>query len=189
MNVRTLCLAILYEGPASGYEIRKLSMDETHKFAHFVDASYAAIYPALNKLEEEGLISGRVEHQEGKPAKRVYEITEAGRKEFVRSISQMPEADKFKSEFLLMATHAEILPPRLIREAIEHRIASLREKVQALEECDTCACSPGSRFVLAYGLVMTRTSLAFLEEHRAMLEDVAGAAVEQDTPDRTEAAE
>ena len=50
MNVRTICLAILYDAEATGYEIRKLSVEG--EYSYFIDASYGAIYPALAKLEE-----------------------------------------------------------------------------------------------------------------------------------------
>ena len=69
MNVRTLCLSILYEGEATGYEIRRMSVEG--ECSYFVEASYGSIYPALSKLEDEGLVSSRVEPQEGKPAKKV----------------------------------------------------------------------------------------------------------------------
>lgn len=174
MNVRTLCLAILFEEPASGYEIRKLSMDNTCKFSHFIDVSYGAIYPALGKLEEEGLIAGHVVEQENKPAKRVYEITDKGRSEFLASIAVVPEDDKFKSEFLLLAMHCDMLPRAVIRKAIEVRMATLRAKVNSIEECDLCALTPGARFVFAYGLLMNRASLKYLEENHQTLIDAAG---------------
>jgi PadR family transcriptional regulator AphA len=44
MNVRTLCLGILAQHDASGYEIKKAV--EEGLFAHFIDASYGSIYPA-----------------------------------------------------------------------------------------------------------------------------------------------
>ena len=69
MNVRTICLAILYDGEATGYEIRKLSVEG--EYSYFIDASFGSIYPALAKLEVDGLVTSRVEMQEGKPAKKV----------------------------------------------------------------------------------------------------------------------
>ena len=48
----------------------------------FWPVNLAAIYPALRKLEEEGLVSHRLERSdEGRPDRKVYEITEAGREE------------------------------------------------------------------------------------------------------------
>ena len=55
MNVRTICLAILYDADSTGYEIRKLSTEG--EYSYFIDASYGAIYPALAKLEADKLVT------------------------------------------------------------------------------------------------------------------------------------
>ena len=86
MNVRTLCLSILYNGEASGYDIRRMCTEE--EFAYFVEASYGSIYPALAKLEEDGLVTSRTEQQDGKPAKKIYSITDAGRDAFVAALGE-----------------------------------------------------------------------------------------------------
>ena len=62
---------------ASGYEIKKDI--EEGLFSHFIDASFGSIYPALTQLAAEGLLTVRAEEQTGKPDKKVYAITEAGR--------------------------------------------------------------------------------------------------------------
>ncbi len=68
MNVRTLCLSVLYQGEATGYDIRRQCSEG--KFSYFVEASYGSIYPALAKLEEDGLVTSRLEQQDGKPARK-----------------------------------------------------------------------------------------------------------------------
>jgi hypothetical protein len=44
VHVKTLCLAVLSMGDASGYEIKKLLEGP---FRHIHEASFGAIYPAL----------------------------------------------------------------------------------------------------------------------------------------------
>ena len=77
MNVRTLCLGILSLQEASGYEIKKDVEDGL--FSHFIEASFGSIYPALTQLASEGYVTVREEEQTGKPDKKVYAITDAGR--------------------------------------------------------------------------------------------------------------
>src|SRR5215207_5062690 len=101
VNVRTICLAILYEGEATGYEIRKLVVEG--EYSYFIEASFGAIYPALQKLEMDRLVTSRVEQQDGKPAKKIYVITEAGRREFISSLFEQLGEDEYRSEFLLFA--------------------------------------------------------------------------------------
>ncbi|MEE8545632.1 MAG: PadR family transcriptional regulator, partial [Alphaproteobacteria bacterium] len=51
MDVRTLCLGVLSEGGASGYEIKK-KLEQTYR--HFFQASFGSIYPALSRMTEDG---------------------------------------------------------------------------------------------------------------------------------------
>jgi len=172
MNVRTICLAILSGGDATGYEIRKQST-EGH-FSFFVDASYGAIYPALARLEEEGLVTCSAEAQAGKPSRKVYSITEAGRLAFIEALSVLPEPDTFRSQFLLIAKYAELLEPEQVRMAIDRRIAALREKLDLIENLCCEFASPGAKWTANYGVTLHKASIAYLEEHRDELEKIAG---------------
>ena len=171
MNARTLCLAILNFQEATGYEIRKLSMEG--QFSHFVDASYGAIYPALTKLEQDGLVESRDEITPGKPARKVYSITPAGRASFIGSLTDFPQPDVFKSEFLLVAMCAEHQDPGHITKVIDLRIADLTAKLGEMENCREAASNCGGRWVLDYGMAVYRASLAYLHENRQRLINIA----------------
>src|SRR5436853_6967168 len=109
MNVRTLCLGVLTVGEASGYEIKK-EIEEGF-FSHFIDASYGSIYPALIQLHVEGLLTVRAEEQTGKPDKKVYTITDAGRRALAKAITVIPARDKYKSEVLFQMLLQQLLTP------------------------------------------------------------------------------
>ena len=84
MNTQSLILAILNFQDATGYEIKKQSTEGP--FSYFVDVSYGTIYPTLSRLEKEGLVTCRSQAQEGKPDKKVYTITPAGRQMFLDAL-------------------------------------------------------------------------------------------------------
>jgi PadR family transcriptional regulator, regulatory protein AphA len=171
MNVRTLCLAILNFHEATGYEIRKLSTEGN--FSYFVDASYGAIYPALNRLTEEGLVTGRDEVQPGKPARKVYEITPAGRRALIDALSQPPEPDRFKSEFLLVAMCAEYVERHHLEEVIDRQIESLQTRLDSLREARAKCEHAGSNWILDYGINCHQASLQHLRDHREDLLAIA----------------
>ena len=75
MDVKTVCLGMLTEGPASGYDLKK-EFEST--FSHFFAAGYGSIYPALSALSESGLVDCEEIPQEGKPDRKVYRITDKG---------------------------------------------------------------------------------------------------------------
>ncbi len=120
MNVKTLCLAILNVEDATGYEIKKASTEGL--FQHFVDVSYGSIYPALAKLEKDKMVTCQAQAQEGKPDRKIYSITDMGRAEFIKSINVLPQPDKFKSEFLLLAINADLASPQILEAAIDAQI-------------------------------------------------------------------
>jgi len=132
MNVRTLCLAILHHQDATGYEIRKLSTEG--KYAYFVDASFGSIYPALAKLEDEGLVSCRLEQQDGKPARKVYSMNEEGRKELRANLRESPTPDVFRSEFLLIAMCADLLDKGDMERAMDVHLGQVEDELQKLND-------------------------------------------------------
>jgi len=184
MNTNTLILAILNFREASGYEIKKLSTDG--QFSHFVDISYGSIYPTLARLEKEGKVTFQVEAQQGKPDRKVYSITDAGRMELISAVSQPPAFDKFKSEFLLVAMNAELTGPDNIKRAIEERIEFYKEKLimmdGILEECD----NEGTMWVGNYARHCMNCDLTYLHKHKDSLIRLAGSQLH---PAKTEAAE
>ena len=175
MNVRTLCLAILYFGDATGYEIRKNAQEGI--FSYFINASYGAIYPALGKLTKEGLVSCREEVQSGKPNKKIYTLTEAGRGAFIEALHLPPADDIFKSEFLLIMMCAELVEPETFNRLVDERLEWLDEKVAFLKGVRAEVVREGSRFAIGCGITAYENDARHLRENREKLGRIAGSAL------------
>jgi DNA-binding PadR family transcriptional regulator len=167
MNVRTICLAILFEADSTGYEIRKLSTEG--EYAYFVEASFGSIYPALARLEKEGLVTSKVKVQKGKPAKKVYSITKNGREVFITSLFEPTGNDVYRSEFLLLARFAPELPADLVEERIFERMNCLNEEIASLEEISSERQKPADQWIINYGLQAMRFSYQYLSDHKNQL--------------------
>jgi DNA-binding PadR family transcriptional regulator len=165
VNVRTLCLGILTTRDASGYEIKKDIEDGL--FSNFIDASYGSIYPALTQLAVENLVTVRAETQTGKPDKKVYTITDAGRRALARAIAVVPRKDKYKSEFLFQMLLQQYITPDVILAAVDKQLAELREDLARIAEC-RCDQQPhaGAKFVADYGDAVLTAAVRCLEEKR-----------------------
>ncbi len=74
-------LGFLEYRPMSGYDLKKY-FDQS--VAHFWSATQSHIYKALESLEKDGLVKSKVIPQEGKPNRKEYHITKAGRAELRR---------------------------------------------------------------------------------------------------------
>jgi PadR family transcriptional regulator, regulatory protein AphA len=162
MNIRTLCLGILSFQEASGYEIKKEIEDGL--FSHFIDASFGSIYPALTLLNAEGLVTLRAEEQTGRPDKKVYAITEAGRAALAKGLLVIPARDKYKSEFLFEMLLQELLPVEHRQLAITKQLTDLREELARIAECRAEGTgTAGSEFVTGYGEAVLTAGVSYLE--------------------------
>lgn len=169
MDVRTLCLGVLSMGEASGYEIKKRLEDG---FSHFYDASFGSIYPALNRLQREGLVTCSFEAQSKRPDKKVYALTPEGKLELVRELRSAPTPDRIRSEFLVTMLFADLLPASHVARLIDQRIADHESFLKSLEE-KACAGSPAERFVAGYGRALYEAAVAYLDENRHLVESEA----------------
>lgn len=171
MNVRTLCLGILHFGDATGYEMRK--MVQEGRFSHFIEASFGAIYPALARLHKEGKVSLHEEAQTGKPSRKVYTITESGRRELVATLAEGPAPDIFKSEFLFTCLYAGLMDQAALGELMDTQLAHIDAGLQRLDEAANCCDLPCSRFVIGYGKALHKAAADYVRAHRAQIEALA----------------
>jgi DNA-binding PadR family transcriptional regulator len=86
MDVKTMLLGYLMSSSMTGYEIKKKF---SRSFLFFSGLSYGSIYPALKKMEQEGLITLKVEIQDGSPNRKIYTITDEGRKVFMAFLARL----------------------------------------------------------------------------------------------------
>lgn len=164
MDAKTLCLAVLSHGPASGYEIKK-ALEEA-PFSHFQDTSFGSIYPALNRLAEEGSIKGTAMAQAKRPDKKVYALTETGEQQLIEALGEPPGPDRFRSDFLFVLFHADLLSPEHVARIIDARLAFYRERIARMKQCGLCDRPSGARFVHGFGLAMYEAAARYLEAER-----------------------
>ncbi len=167
MNVKTLCLAILYDGDVTGYDIRKMAAEG--EYGYFVEASFGAIYPALAKLEADGHVSSRIEQQDGKPAKKIYRITDTGRAEFQNELFESLTTDVFRSEFLLFARFAYLLPEELVQNRIDGQMADFDDQLAHIEKLRKDNDHPGENWVLNHGCCCLTAARDHLIKHSSKL--------------------
>ena len=80
-DLDTLVLGVLHTGRLHGYEISKRINAHGQEVFGIKEGQ---LYPILHRLENEGKIASEWVPQPGKPARRVYALTENGRWELSR---------------------------------------------------------------------------------------------------------
>jgi DNA-binding PadR family transcriptional regulator len=78
VDMDLIILGVLQGMPMHGYQLKQ--QIEASFGKQYFNMSNSALYPKLTKLETDGYISSRREQQEKVPDRKVYSITEAGRK-------------------------------------------------------------------------------------------------------------
>jgi DNA-binding PadR family transcriptional regulator len=109
----------------SGYDIKR-SFDRA---VHFVwNAADSQIYRELRRMEEEDLISSRLIHQDGKPNKRLYQLTPQGTKVLDDWLVSPVEPPYDKEPFLMRM----FFMGRVEGEAVLRVLNERRDKLQSL---------------------------------------------------------
>ena len=169
MDVKTVCLGMLNDGEASGYDLKK-HFEST--FAHFFSAGYGSIYPALSALAEAGLVDCREIPQEGKPDRKVYRITAAGHEHLLAALQDPAPGHKVRSEFLATMCFAHLMTADQIETVLESRVADIERYLSMFDEFE-CTCMDdwpdGMRFVCGFGKAMTEAMQKYIEDNKDML--------------------
>lgn len=169
MDAKILCLGALQVGDASGYEIKKLFEDGMLGYLH--EASFGSIYPALTRLEQDGLATVVSMAQDKRPAKKIYSITAAGRDALIGALMKPPAPDRVRSDFLFILLFGHLLPPSHLRTLTDRRIAWYRDSIAQMESCDLSGRPASVRLVNGLGLAMYRAAADFLDANRHLIDD------------------
>lgn len=115
MSLPHALLGMINQRPATGYTLKAGFKESIH---YFWNATLPQIYRTLNQLESDGWLTSSMEHQTGKPSRKVYEITEAGRAELLRWLAEPPEVTQPKQPLLMKVFFGKQLPAAVLRKHI-----------------------------------------------------------------------
>ncbi|MDX1578623.1 MAG: PadR family transcriptional regulator [Gemmatimonadota bacterium] len=170
-------LGCLTHRPMSGYDVKQF-LERT--VVHFWSESFGQIYPALRRLEEEGLVEGRVEPGERGREKTVYRITEAGRQRLAGWLERPAEPVRPRYEHSLKLFFGHVVGPETSLEHVERLRRESRERLdgyraaeaelrERLEEDDAPEHLPYWLAVLRGGVLYDEMVLSWCDEVEAML--------------------
>jgi DNA-binding PadR family transcriptional regulator len=130
MSLRDAVLAALLEGESSGYDLAK-GFDAS--VANFWMATPQQLYRELDRLAEQGLIQARVVHQERRPNKRMYSLTESGREAIRRFTATAPKPSVIRDELLVKVQASDAGDAQAVRESILERLQWATAKLERYE--------------------------------------------------------
>jgi len=172
MDVKTVCLGMLTDGPASGYDLKK-QFEST--FAHFFVAGFGSIYPALASLAEQRFVTCEEVPQEGKPDRKVYRITDEGRAFLGKALENPRPCHKVRSEFLATMCFAHLMRPGMTDTVLDHRLGDIARYQAMFSEFESAGVDDwpaGMRFVLGFGKAIATAMENYINENRHLLSEV-----------------
>jgi DNA-binding PadR family transcriptional regulator len=169
-------LGMLADGERSGYEISR-GVEES--IGYLWAPSKSQIYRVLPRLVERGLARSREVEQRGRPDKALYSLTAAGRHALRAWLEEVEDEPADRTVYPLKIFFCDFASPET---ALAQLGAYRRYLERLLARYDEIAAQPGDhrlrypRLVLAHGLARVTSTLAWIDE--------ATAAVEQQSAER-----
>jgi PadR family transcriptional regulator AphA len=186
MSLRNVLLVYLASGASSGYDIAK---GFRGSFGYLWNASHQQIYRDLASLHDNGLLSCETRPQVGKPDRKLYQLTEAGREAMQTFLATPTRPPKYNDAFMVKVASAHLMHDKqplldellALRQKYQRYLEGL-EKYQAFFDSLAAALQPQlvfARLSLQRGLQVNRSWLAWSEELEAALRAAIDPATDQ----------
>ncbi|HEX5256163.1 MAG TPA: PadR family transcriptional regulator [Mycobacterium sp.] len=159
---RALLCMMSYEEEISGYDLKKWidwSVD-----LYYWSPSYSQIYTELKKLESLGLVTSRVERDEGTRSRRLYKITPAGMAAAIEWVNNAPvDPPVLKHSVLLRVTFGHLTNPARLKELLQEHVAySDARHRKAVEDAEGAESEPA----WAYSVIALRWAAKYYAAER-----------------------
>jgi DNA-binding PadR family transcriptional regulator len=130
--IKFVILGFLTYKELTGYDIKQIMAQST---SNFMNASFGSIYPALNKLENDGLINSKKVIENGK-YKKIYTINETGEHIFIKWLEEPIDFMRSYEDILVKIFFYEKLPKEKASKLIEQLIEDIKKKLEELEKLE-----------------------------------------------------
>lgn len=174
-------LGFLNYGPMSGYDLVKAFESSLQFFWH---AQNSHIYLELKKLEKKGYICGETVIQSDRPNKKIFSITETGKKEFMNWLAEGAgeDATHFKSAFLMKVFFGGNMTPAQSATMLRKFKADCEAYLNRMEEAPDSIVTYGSnkemyqtiywQFTVDFGFCFIKTCIEWAEQCIQKLEAI-----------------
>lgn len=174
MSLKHIMLGMLRE-PHSGYDIGK---EFENSLRNFWRAELSQIYPLLQKMNDDGLLTSKSDPSDIGPTRRVYKRTAKGRKELVAWLSSGPTVGTERIGYLAQVYFlADMKSDAAVLEFMQKLRGYMADWLAALTDTEKCWASSDPRYpddlpdedfypqlTLAMGLTKVRANLQWCDE-------------------------
>ena len=173
MSLRHAILVLLQDQEASGYDLAR-------EFANSIglvwNATHQQIYLELGKLNEQHMVSYRHVPQEGKPDKKLYQLTDEGRAELIRWLKKPAGPARIRDAFMVKVAGGQLADTQSLLSELEQLAKQRRERLATFEALAKRLDDEGlednlyNYLTVRRGILDQRAWLQWAEEVRRTLE-------------------
>jgi DNA-binding PadR family transcriptional regulator len=126
-------LSLVAEGSRFGYEIQDIIDDRGLR--DWLSVGFSSVYYILNRLETQKLLTSRLHTDGHGPARKIYELTDAGRGVLQTAISDLLRQPRaLGAGFELGLANIHVLKPHQVYKVLVDHRDDLKLRLQAVEE-------------------------------------------------------
>lgn len=179
MSLPHVILTVLSTRDATGYDITK---EFSATIGYFWKASHQQVYRELNKMAQHDLVTCVLEPQEGKPDRKVYSITDAGRTALGEWFDQPTAHPTVRDEFSAKLMACAVQPSEPFRLQLAELVEESRRLVAHYQDIENAYYSAPAtldkqqrleRLTLRRNLLARQAWVAWAEEVLAELDALA----------------
>jgi DNA-binding PadR family transcriptional regulator len=126
-------LSLVAEGPRYGYEIQQIIDDRGLR--EWLAIGFSSIYYVLNKLENQKMLTSQLRAEGRGPARKIYQITEAGRGVLQTAVSDLLRQPRsLGSGFELGLANMTTLKPEQVYKVLTYHHDDLKRQLDLVEK-------------------------------------------------------
>ncbi|MGE5226659.1 MAG: PadR family transcriptional regulator [Planctomycetaceae bacterium] len=167
-KVDVIVLGLLAEEPRHGYQL--VERIRERGWSAWVEVGRASVYQALERLERQGAVTGRTQDGGAGPDRRVFELTDAGRRRLAEGLAErLGTPAPYETEAGTALAFLATMEPRERRRALASHEAAVRAHRDDVRAAEAVAPDPPTAALLARQAALADAELAWLASHRSSL--------------------
>ncbi|RXJ73466.1 transcriptional regulator [Veronia nyctiphanis] len=133
MSLPHVILTVLSHRDATGYDITK---EFTRSVGFFWKASHQQVYRELGKLADQAAVSCKLEPQDGKPDRKVYSITAAGKAALYQWFQQPTKQTTYRDELSAKLLTCAVFDTKPMIEHLNDMVDDVRSSLSQLRDIE-----------------------------------------------------
>lgn len=171
MSVGHVLLGVLAEGPAHGYDLKRV---HDHRFPGARQLAAGQVYQSLSRLQRDGLVEEAGRGQDGGPERTTYALTQRGENELLDWLGETEAAGPYPAEELVRKVITALHLHRDAAGFLRRQRAVHLRRMRELLSVQAATTDVAERVALDHSIFHLDADLRWLEAAGGRIADTGG---------------